>query len=116
MAYDFSRLANIQTIADSAGSLYANPISKKSFITGIIIHNTNTTAETVILYNVPDSAASLGAAAVTNQIFKKDIEPDDTIEWDLPKPGIILEDQNDSLQGTTTTASKVTITLMGAVE
>jgi hypothetical protein len=35
---------------------------------------------------------------------------------DLGTPGLILEDTNDSIQAVTTTASKVTIQIMGGTE
>jgi hypothetical protein len=106
-------LANIQTLPSTVGSLYANPASTKTFVKGVTLFNSNTTAELAKLYNVPDSGGSLGTAAVTNQILEVSLQPLETFVIDFPGDGIAMGDTNDSLQGVTTTASKVTISLHG---
>ena len=121
MAFAYSRLTEITTIAAAAGALYANPASTTTYIRSIIIHNTHTAAEDVILYNVPDGAGvpdptEVGTAGATNQFFKKSMQPNDIVMLEFPAPGLILEDENDTIQGVTDTASKVTIQIMGATE
>jgi len=116
MAFTYAQLTPITTIASSAGAVYTNPSSKTSYIRGIIIHNTNTTAETVVLYNVPDNSGSVGTAAATNQFYKTDVAADTTVIIEFPVPGLVLSDTNDTIQATTTTASKVTIQISGATE
>lgn len=112
MALNRTKLSDIQYIASSAGSLYANPASAKTYIRGFIIYNGNTTAEAVKLYNVPDSAASLGTAGVSNLFYSQSIAADETVIIEFPHP-IVLTDENDSIQGVTTTASKVTFQILG---
>jgi hypothetical protein len=116
MAFAYSQLTPITTIASSAGAVYTNPSDKISYIRSIVVHNTNTTAETVVLYNVPDSSGSVGTAAATNQFYKTDVAADTTIIFEFPVPGIILSDANDTIQATTTTGSVVTIQIAGATE
>jgi hypothetical protein len=116
MSFDYGRLKEISTIADTAASVYSNPVSTKSYVRLIVLHNTNTTSETVVLYNVPDNAEAVGTAADTNKFFDIAIEADGTYIVDLGTPGLILEDTNDSIQAVTTTASKVTIQIMGGTE
>jgi hypothetical protein len=113
MAITRGRLAEIQTIPSTVGSLYANPSATKSFIKGLTLFNSNTTAETVKLYRVPDSTGSLGTAAVTNQFLEISIAPLETFVLEFPGDGTVLEDTNDSIQGVTTTASKVTVQIHG---
>ena len=116
MAFDYSLLKEIATIADSAASVYTNPAATKSYVRLIIIHNTNSTAEVVQLYNVPDSTGSLGTAGDTNKFYYESMAANATSIIDLGTPGLILEDTNDSIQAVTTTASKVTIQIMGGTE
>jgi len=116
MAFEYSRLVDVTTIAASAASIYANPASTTSYVRLINIHNSNTTAETVILYQVPDSGGSLGTAGDTNIIFEEELAADATRIIEYAVPGLMLVDENDSIQGETTTASKVTITITGATE
>lgn len=106
------KLADIQYVGSSAGSIYANPASTKTLITGFTLFNGNTTAETVKLYNVPDSATALGTAGVGNQFLEVSLPSKDTLFIEAPF-GMMLTDQNDSIQAVTNTASKVTVMVHG---
>jgi hypothetical protein len=112
MALARTRLADIAYIASSAGSIFSNASSTKTYIRAITLFNGNTTTETVKLYNVPDSAGSVGTAGVGNQFAEIALQAKETLtlEWVYP---IVLKDTNDSLQAVTTTASKVTVMLHG---
>jgi hypothetical protein len=116
MAFAYARLTEITTIADSAGALYTNAASTTTYIRSITIHNANTAAEDVLLYNVPDNAAAVGTPAVTNKFFEKSMAPNDTVVLEWVAPGLILTTVNDTIQGVTDTASKVTFQMMGATE
>ena len=113
MALTHGRLADIQFIASSAAAVYTNAASATTYIRSIILFNGNTTAELVKLYLVPDSGGSAGTAAAGNQISQISLSPNETLFLGFAGPGLILEDTNDTLQGSTTTASKVTIYLVG---
>lgn len=112
MARQFTRLADIQYVGSTAASIYTNPASTKSYIKSIILFNANTSSETVKLYNVPNSGASVGTAAESNQFAEFTIATKETFMFDLPYP-ITLIDENDTIQASTTTASKVTVQLNG---
>jgi hypothetical protein len=115
MALLRSKLGDIQYIASTAGSIYANPASKKTYIKGFLLHNTNTTAETVKLYVVPDSASALGTATGAHLILNISLTANDTLLVEMPYT-LTLTDQNDSVQAVTTTASKVTVLVFGDTE
>lgn len=110
------KLADIQTLPSTVGSIYANPASTETFIKGFTLFNSNTTSETVKLYVVPDSGGSLGTAALTNQFLEISLSSKETFVFDTPGDGIVLSDTNDSIQGVTTTASKVTVIIHGLTE
>jgi hypothetical protein len=116
MAFDYKRLTEITTIADTVAAVYTNPSATKSYIHLIVLHNTNSTAEVVQLHNVPDNATSVGTAAATNKFYYESMEANTTSIIDLGVPGLILETVNDTIQAVTTTASKVTIQIMGGTE
>lgn len=116
MAFAYARVLEITTIAAAAASVYSNPASTTTYIRGIILHNGNTTAETVILYNVPDNAGAAGTAGTTNEMYYEIMPARSTTILEFPAPGIILTATADTIQATTTTASKVTIQLLGATE
>lgn len=106
------------TIASSAGAVYTkeatgNPVD---YLRWVIIHNANTTAETVELWLVPGNSGSAGTAADTNKIYKESLGAGETRLLDFGIPGLILTTDGDSLQAKTTTASKVTIQVQGARE
>jgi hypothetical protein len=115
MALQRAKLADIATIAATAGSVYANPASTKTYVKGLVLHNTNSSAEAVKVYSVPDSSGSLGTAAAGNRILNVSLPANDTLIVEFPC-AVVLTDTNDSLQAETTTASKVTITVLGDKE
>jgi hypothetical protein len=106
----------ITTIATSAGALITCGSSETIYIRTIIIHNGNTTTEVVRLYTVPNSGGSLGTAAVTNLWLKEEMAAGKTRIIELAVPGIMLTSENDSIQGVTDTASKVTFQAYGGTE
>lgn len=116
MAYAHARLTEITTLPNSAGAVFTQPSGKTSYIRIIHIHNSNTTAESVKLYKVPDSGGSVGSAGATNEIYAETIEGGGTRVLEYPAQGLILKDQNETIQGVTTTASKVTIEINGGQE
>lgn len=113
MALQRVKLADIQYIAaTTAASIYSNPSSTKTLVTGLILFNGNTTTETVKLYVVPDSGGSVGTAGVSNQVMQLTLTTMDTLFVEFPF-GVMLTDTNDSIQASTTTASKVTVIVTG---
>ena len=116
MAFTYSQLTPITTIPSSAGAVYTNPSAKTTYVRTIVIHNTNTSAETVTLYNVPDDTGAVGTAGVTNQFYKQELAADSTVLLEFAVPGIMLVDTNDTIQSSTTTANKVTIQITGGTE
>lgn len=113
MAITRSKLADIQYVASSAGSIYSNPSSTKTFISGFTLFNSNTTAETVKIYYVPDSGGNVGTASTANQFLEISLASLETFVFDAPSDGIVLSDTNDSIQAVTTTTSKVTVIVHG---
>jgi hypothetical protein len=116
MAFAYKRLLEITTLPNSAAAVFTNAAAGASYIRSITLHNANTSAEAVILYNVPNNGGATGAAAATNQIFQRTMPAGETIILEWPAPGLVLDDAFDSIQGVTTTASKVTIQIMGGDE
>ena len=115
MALTLERLTEIVQIADSAGAVFTNPASTKSYVRLIVIHNTNTSTEIIELWNVPDDSG-VGTAADANKMNKISVLTNDTVNLEFSGPGLVLVDENDSIQAKTTTASKVTIQIHGAKE
>ena len=112
MALQRAKLADIQYVGSSAGSLFSNPASTKTFVRGVVLHNTNTTAETVKVYVVPDSGGALGTAGAGNRVLNILLPANDTLFVEFPY-SVVLSDTNDSIQAETTTASKVTALVIG---
>lgn len=112
MAMERGKLADIQTLSDSTASIYTNPAATKTYVRGLVLHNTNSSSEEIVLYNVPDSAGSVGTAAAGNQFFKRELAAGESVFIDLEYP-IVLTDENDSLQAVADTASVVTVQVLG---
>lgn len=117
MAFDIStldlrRLAQIGYIANTAGAHVTNAASKRTVVQLIILHNTDSSAITVTLYNVPDSSGSVGSASAANQFYKASVGAGETVQLEFLN-GIVLEDTNDTIQAVAGTGSKVTIQAYG---
>lgn len=114
MAFTLVKLADIQYIPSTAGNLFVNPDATQTAIKAISLFNGNTTAETVKLYAVPNSSGAVGTAGLANQFFQIDIAPLTPYTYVFDGAPLILDSENDSIQGVTTTGSKVTVLLQGA--
>lgn len=95
-------------LGTSAAAIYTNASGETSFVKSITLHNTNTSTETVEIYFVPDSGGAVGTAGVSNQCYKLSVLSNETVQIEFPGPGIVLKGTNDTVQGKTTTSSKVT--------
>lgn len=113
MAIVRGKLAEIQYVPGTVGSVYANPGSTKTFVKGWTLFNVAATSQTVKIHVVPDSGGSLGTAGNGNQCFEVVLATKETLTFDTAGDGIPLEDTNDSIQAVTTDASSVTIILHG---
>lgn len=112
MALQNTRLTEIAYVPSSVGSIYSNPNLTKTFVRGIILHNTNTTIETVVLHWVPDSSGSLGTAGSATRFLKIALVADETFIFEVPF-SLVLLDHNESIQAVTTTANKVNVIVTG---
>lgn len=115
MALQRAKLSDIQFISTSAGIAYSNPAGVKTYIRGIIIFNANTISETVKLYNVPDNNGSVGVASTSNQFMNTLVSSNETLFIEIPYV-ITLTDVNETIQASTTTASRVTLQILGDKE
>ncbi len=99
------KLAHIQ-LANSKGDVY-DPGTSIGLVHTIILFNSNTTAETVVL-NYHDG---------TNEyaILTKSLAANETLFITIPGEGLVV-DASSKLTGSTTTASKVTCTITGTEE
>jgi len=117
MAFNYAKLAEAELLDNSGVTIFTNPASITTYIRSIIFHNINTIAETVSLYNVPDSAGSAGTLSDTaNRIYKEELEAGDTRLLEFPAPGLILTDENDTIQGLCTVDDKVIVYMYGGQE
>lgn len=119
MSFTYKRLTDVITLATSAATTIPythTSAALTTYVRLINIHNSATSGQAVTLYQVPDTAGSAGTAGPTNAIYKETLAADDTAIIEYPIPGLMLTDLNDTIQGETDTASKVTITITGGQE
>ena len=94
-------------LPSSKGDLYAPASGNKGLVHNIFLHNTNTTAETVVL-NYHDGTSE-------HEIFNQSLSAGETVIWDFKGAGDIVEDGG-KYTGNTDTASKVTYKVDGTEE
>jgi hypothetical protein len=117
MAFTYNRLvaSGIAYVASGvAADIYTHNTGSytTSYIRVVIIHNTNTTDESVTLYYRPAGVTITSA----HEFYKETISAGATRIIELAVPGIILTANSDAISGVTTTGSKVTVQLYGAQE
>lgn len=115
MALQRTKLADIQYLPATVGSLYANPASSTTFVRGFILHNAAGVTASAKLHNVPDAAGVLGSAGTGNAFLDIDLVAGETVLVDSPY-AIVLSDENDAIFGVTDTGSAVTIQILGDVD
>lgn len=115
MTLQHVNLAYPTQLPSSVGAMYDNGSSVKTYIRGIILHNTNTTTETVELQMVQNSSGSLGTPAASKKFLHVDLATNETLFIEFISP-IILTAQHDAIFGVTTTASKVNFIPLGDKE
>ena len=93
-------------LGNAAAAVFTSPAGKKSQVGTIILHNTNTSVETVQLFDNGSTAAY--------RFLSISLAPGETFEWS-PKTPLCLAG-SEAIQGLSTTASKVNITLEGRSE
>jgi len=105
MATVTAKRLTLALVSDSLGVIYTPSGATKGVVHLIEIHNINTTAENVLLYDNNGS---------TNFLMKNlSIDPDDTVFITYPGEGSVYEN-GDSLKAITDTASKVNIKVNGS--
>lgn len=104
----FSRkkMAFIQ-LASTKGDIYAPTSGKIGLVHNIILFNSNTSAETVVI-NLHDGTSEY-------QLFEFVMDSKDSITLDFKGEGLIV-DVASKLTGNTTTSSKVTCLVTGSEE
>ncbi|MFA5031375.1 MAG: hypothetical protein WC495_07370 [Patescibacteria group bacterium] len=119
MAYDWTRLCEITTLTTSAATYYTHndAYSSKSYVKLIVLHNTSAIDVVVQLWLVPDDVyGSAGTAADANQFFKQAIPAGRTVDINFEQPGLIMIDDNETIQAMAEYADVITMQIMGATE
>jgi len=111
-----SKLTGIAYVTDSVTALFTNPAATTSYVRLIVLYNGNATSENIKVYNVPNNGGAVGTAGTANAFENLTLVANDTALLEFSGPGLVLTDQNDSIQGSATLASGVTIQIMGAQE
>lgn len=117
MAVTFSRLTEVQVLQTSATVSYANPATTTTYIRLILIHNVHTTNnQTVQIWTVPDNAGAVGTASNSNRAYAVVLTPGETRAIEFKGPGLMLIDENDTIQASASEANAVTFQMYGAIE
>lgn len=116
MAFDYLRLKEVGWLPVSAGSLVVNPAGQRTYVRSIVLFNAGSTQQTVALHCVPDDNGALGSAGPSNQFYEETLEGKETRLVEFAPPGLVLEDENDSIQGLADTAETVTVQIYGGRE
>jgi hypothetical protein len=95
-------------LPSTKGDLYVPTTGRKGFIHNITLHNTNTTAETVVL-NYHDGASE-------HTILNQSIAAGDSLYLDMRGEGEVVDEGGAKITGNTDTASKVTYKFSGTEE
>lgn len=110
MAIVRDKLFNAVGIGSTVSALFTCPSSTKIFYSGFTLHNTNSTSETVSLFNVPNSNGSVGVATtVPHRFLRVSLSANETLVYEFPSDGMVHNATNDTIQGSSTTSGRVNI-------
>ena len=108
----------IQYVPNALASVLTNPANTKSYIRSIILHDGGGVGATVDIHLVPNNAGAIGTANGTNRIRQVAVGANATVEYEWPAPGLVLEEENDTIQCYDGGAggNKINISIMGGQE
>ena len=86
--------------------IYTNPASTKTYIKGFVLHNAGVSSAFCRLYDVPNSAGSVGTASSNNQFFSQYINAGETTFLEYPYP-LTRTGTNDSIRFYNSTSGQV---------
>jgi hypothetical protein len=115
MARQNTRLADIQYVPSTVGSVYANPAATKTHLKGFSLFNTGTISEVIDVYLVPDNAGAVRTATNAHYHGRITLLPKAKF-YDESEYVWTMIDTNDTLQMVTTTGSTVTLCLYGDLD
>ena len=86
--------------------IYTNPVNTKTYIKAFVLHNAGVSSAFCRLYDVVNSAGSVGTASSNNQFFSQYINPGETtfLEYSYP---LTLANTNDSIRFYNSVANQV---------
>lgn len=108
MALQHTRLAPLAFIPNAVGEIYTNPAATKSFVRGLMLHNTSAGAVSVQLHWVPAG----GSAAAANRFLDVSLAAKETLLPELPFALVLLDD-GETIQAVAGSASAVTGAVLG---
>ena len=96
---------NSGQLTNSTANIY-DPNGVKGMVKTVVLHNTNTSTETVELY--------FNGTSDSDKVIKSDLASNETLEWSLGHM-LVIED-SETLKGKSTTTQKVNFFIFGAEE
>jgi hypothetical protein len=116
MALQRTRLTEIVLVSDSIGSVYANPAATKTFIRGFCLINRTTTAKTVVVHLVPDTAGALGTPSDDTMLLPLlTLAGYETLFIDLPYAYVMI-DENESVQAIANVVDSINLIVFGDLD
>ena len=118
MAFVYKQLYATTTIAASNVAIVTNTTGKKYIRTVIFYNYHATNPVNVKLFNV----AAGGSGVPANQIFgtnvagETNLDPGQTVIWEIPIPGLVLETNGATLQVWASAGTTANVTVIGAEE
>jgi hypothetical protein len=100
---------------DTVGAFSTLDASTTVKIKTLIFFNSGASANSIDIHIVKNSGGSVGTASGSNQILRFSLPSGDTFEFSPSFP-IVLNEENDTLQGVATTADEVNVFVMGVSE
>lgn len=118
MAFTYQVISEPNYLPTSTGSaIFANSVaSQKAYVRWIMLHNVTGSAYQVDLYKVPNQAGATGAAGYNNRFFSQIISASESVQIEFPVPGMVLDEQWDTLVGMCTGPNSVVVQAYGGVE
>lgn len=96
--------------ASAASLLAASSTTGSILITGITLCNTHSSALTVTLYRHV-SGDTAGASGAKTILSAHSLATNETLDWEPPGGGLLLQDEGDYIAGKAGTTNLVTITI-----
>lgn len=114
--FNYKILTEITQIVGPSSSLYTNTATTASYVRSIVLHNTSTNVQNVIMWKASGSMGGATNVDNTKRFLNYAISGGATFVVDFAPPGLMITQSNDTIWASASTTATVNVFIVGGTE